>query len=285
MKNVNYLERRKIAVATTLLLAVVSCILLNPWVVVAEVIRIGGTGSGLGTMRLLASEFENKYPDISVKVLPSIGSSGAISAISKDALEIGLISRELKQDELKFGLRVTEFSRTPFVLVSERHVPVSNLSHEDLVKIYSGETKSWPNGERIRIILRPAADADTLIARGISLGMSAAIEKVLAREGMLMALTNQESMDLIEKTPGAIGFSSLAQLLSEGRTAKVLSYNGVFPNSNSFLKGTYPLSLKFALITRPDRSPAEQCFINFVQSPQGRSILEKSGCYPTMDKL
>jgi phosphate transport system substrate-binding protein len=285
MKNFNYLKTREIGVATTLLLAVVSCILLNPWMVVAEVIRIGGTGSGLGTMRLLATEFEKIYPDIRVKVLPSIGSYGAISAISKDALEIGLISRKLKQEELKIGLRVTEFSRTPFVLVAEKHVPVSNLSHEDLVKIYCGEMKSWPNGERIRIILRPAADTDNLVASGISPQMSAAIDKALSWEGMLMALTNQEAMDIIEKTPGAIGFSSLAQFLSEWRTAKVLSYNGVFPNSKSFLNGTYPLSLQFALITRPDRSPAVQRFINFVQSPQGRSILGKSGCYPTMDKL
>jgi phosphate transport system substrate-binding protein len=168
--------------------------------------------------------------------------------------------------------------------VAERKVPVSNLSHEDLVKIYKGEMNSWPNGERIRIVLRPAIDADNIIARGISSEMSAANDKALAREGMLMALTNQEAMEIIEKTPGAVGFSSLAQILAEARTAKILSYNGVFPSRRSLLNGTYSLSLNFAFVTKPDRSQEEQCFIDFVNSPGGRAILEKSGCIPIKDR-
>jgi len=268
-----------------LFLVAVAAVLLNTSAVDAEVLRVGGTGSGLGTVRILASAFEKKHPQIKVQVLPSIGSSGAINAVAQGALDIGLVSRQLKREELGFGLMVTNIYKTPFVLAAERKIPVSRLSHEHLVNIYKGEMKSWPNGERIRIVLRPAADADSIIARGISSKMSDAIDKALSREGMLMALTDQECIELIEKTPGAIGFSSLAQIMSEGRTAKILSYNGVFPSRRSLMKGTYPLFLKLAFVTKPDRSSAVRSFIDFVNSARGMEILETLGSIPVKDKL
>jgi phosphate transport system substrate-binding protein len=114
--------------------------------------------------------------------------------------------------------------------------------------------------------------------------MSAAMDAALSREGMLMALTNQEALDIIEKTPGSIGFSSLAQIKTENRSLKMLSYNGVRPNTKSHANGTYPLSLKFSLITKPERSPAVRHFIDFVRSHQGSMILEKSGNVPIGSK-
>jgi len=284
MNNINIFNFRAYVLTTVLLFIVAAGILLNSSAAVADVIRIGGTGSALGTARILASAFEKKYPDIRVKVLPSIGSSGAINAVSQGALEIGLISRQLKNWEVNLGLRVTDFSRTPFVLVAQRNVSVSSLRHEDLVKIYKGEENYWPDGERIRIVLRPAADADTIIARSISFEMSAAIDRALSREGMLIALTNQENMEIIEKTPGALGFSSLAHILTECRTPKILSYNGVFPSRKNLLNGTYPLSLKHSFVTKPHLSRSLQYFIDFVHSRRGMEILEKSGCIPIKGK-
>jgi len=267
-----------------LFLVAVAGVLLNTSAVDAEVLRIGGTGSGLGTVRILASAFEKKHPHLEVQVLPSIGSSGAINAIAQGALDIGLVSRPLKREELLFGLMVTNIYKTPFVLATERRTPAANLSHEDLARIYKGETKLWPNGERIRIVLRPAADADNVIARGISSKMSDAIDKALLREGMVVASTDQECIELIEMTPGAIGFSTLAQIMAEGRTAKILSYNGVFPSRRSLMNGTYPLSLELAFVTKPDRSFAVRSFIDFVHSPKGMEILETLGSIPFKDK-
>lgn len=246
----------------------------------AEVIRIGGTGSALGTVRLLSSAFSKKHPDSKVVVLPSIGSSGAIKAVSQGALDIGLISRELKPEELSLGLRVSSFARTPFVFAAGRSVPVSGLTHDDLQKILKGEVLKWPNGERIRFVLRPAADADTIIARSISSQISNALDIALAREGMLMALTNQEALDLMEQTPGSLGFSSLSQIMAENRSLKMLSYNGVSPATKNLAAGTYPLSLKISYITQPEVSPSVRHFIDFVLTKEGQMILKQTGNLP-----
>jgi len=258
----------------------VAAFLTNQPAAVAEVIRIGGTGSALGTISLLTTAFEKRHPGIKITILPSIGSSGAIKAVSLGALDIGLVSRELKPAELELGLLIASYARTPFVFVAGKNVPVSGLRHEELVKIFKGEIWKWPDGGRVRLVLRPAADADTIIVRDISSEMSVAMAGALSREGMLMALTNQEALDLMEKTPGSVGFSSLSQIKSENRSLKMLSYNGVSPSAKSLENGTYPLSLKLSLITKPERSPSVRRFIDFVRSPEGRIILTKTGNVP-----
>lgn len=259
------------------MLFAVSGFLQNPFAADAEVIRIGGTGSGLGMIRILSDAFEKKHPGMTVKVLPSIGSSGAIKAVSQGALDIGLISRPLRPEELKLGLRVVDYATTPFVLVVGKNVNIAGLNHKELVKIYRGEARTWPNGERVRVVLRPVADADTIVARGMSPEMSSAMDAALSREGMIMALTNQEALDILEKTPGSIGFATLAQIKAEHRSLKILSFNGVNPSAKKLTNGAYPLSLKLSFATKPESTAASRRFIDFVRSREGRMILEKSG--------
>ena len=75
-----------------------------------ETIRIGGTGTGLGTMALIASAFQKKHPGIKIRIMSSIGSSGAIKATAQGALDIGLNGRPLNEEETRLGLVVTEYA-------------------------------------------------------------------------------------------------------------------------------------------------------------------------------
>jgi phosphate transport system substrate-binding protein len=69
---------------------IVALSLTLPATVFAEgILKIGGSGSSLGTMKLLAQAFEKSPPGVKVKVLASLGSAGAIKAISKKAIDKG----------------------------------------------------------------------------------------------------------------------------------------------------------------------------------------------------
>jgi len=247
----------------------------------AEVIKVGGMGTALGSMRQIIAAFEKRYPGTAVRLMPSVGSSGAIKAVAEGALDIGLVGRPLKPEEQNPGLLVMEYARTPFVFAVNKSVKTPGLTSDDLVRIYRGEMQTWPNGERIRVVLRPFSDADTIFARTISPEMSAAIDDALAREGMIMAATNQECHDILDRTPGSLGFSSLTQILTEEHPLRPLTYNGTAPSVKAIAKGTYPLVKTLSLLTRAKQTPAVRRFVSFVLSAEGKAILERTGNLPS----
>jgi len=252
--------------------------LLHSTVLAEEVLKIGGTGTALGSMQLLAKAFEKSHPGMKVRViLPSLGTSGGIKAISKDIIGIALSTRLVKDDEQNLGLSSMEYAKTPFILATPKAVNISSLSSDEIVKIYRGETVAWPNGERIRLILRPATDTDTLLIKKISPEMSNAVDRALSRQGMLIAITDQDCADMIEKTPGGFSFSTLTQVLSEKRQLKIISFNGVTPSIKTLADGSYPLSKSLIMVTKKEPSSLVRKFIDFVRSKEGVEILEETG--------
>jgi phosphate transport system substrate-binding protein len=231
-------------------------------------------------MKVLAGAFEKSHPPIKVVVMPSLGSGGAIRAVSKGSLAVGLISRALTDEERHMSLSMTEYAKTPFVPVVQSNINITDVSTAELEKMYRGETQTWPNGERIRLVVRPQADADTTLMRKISPGMDRAIDIAWSRDGMLRATTDQDNTDMLEKTPGAFGFSTLTQMLTEKSRLKMLSLNGIRPSLSALAQGSYPLAKTLAMITVKDPSPPVRKFRDFVLSPEGRAILDKTGNIP-----
>jgi phosphate transport system substrate-binding protein len=243
----------------------------------AEVIKLGGVGSALGTMRLLSAAFERSHTGIKVVLLSSLGSTGGIKAAASGAIDIGLSGRPLNDEERGQGVIETEYAQSPFVFVTYKNNNVSGLNTGELIDIYKGKRQMWPDGSRIRLVLRPASDIDTKIVSKISPAMGQAVKIALSRPGMIMAITNQESDETVEKTPGAIGASTLTQIISEKRSLKILSFNGVDPSLKNLAQGSYPLVKRFFVVTKPAPPPSAQKFIDYIRSREGRKILEDNG--------
>jgi len=246
-------------------------------VLAGEEIKIGGAGSALGSMKLLAAGFEKKHPGVKVVVLPSLGSIGGIKAVSKGALDIGIIGRPLNDEELKLGLSVIEYSKTPIVFITKKNIIVSDISTQELIKIYKGDTQTWPDGERIRLILRQPAESNAIFVKRISPEMSKAMDIAMSRTWRVVALTDQETTDIIEKTPGAFGFCTLTQIISEKRDLKILSYNGQPPMIKNRVNESYTLFKSHAMVIKKEPSAIVKRFIDFTRSPEGERILRESG--------
>lgn len=243
-----------------------------------EVLKIGGTGSALGTMKILSDQFNKLYPGVRVMVLPSLGSSGALKALSKGAIDIGLCGRPLREGELKLNLSLIEYAVTPFVFVVNKEVNISGITTGEVVKKYTCEDSVWPDGERIRVILRPVKESDTIILREISYEMNEAVLLSHSLPGMQIAITDQDNADRIETIPGAFGALTLTQILAEERSGiKILSFNNVIPKPGNILNGTYPLKKHFSMVTHKNCSESVSEFINFMKSAKGREILRNNG--------
>lgn len=264
--------------------AVVLCLLLTSICLYAGdlkgTIKIGGTGTALGSFKELGEAFKKIHPDVNIVILPSLGSGGGIKAVNEGALDIGLSSRPLKDTEQQLGAAAVEYARTPFVFVTAQKTGRINFTLQDIAGIFSGETKKWPDGTGIRLVLRPESDMDTVLQKGMSPEMDKAITKALSQEGMIVAFTDQESADAVEKVQGAIGTSTLAQIISEKRPLNPITLNGVVPDMKNLANGSYKYYKTLYIVTGPKSGPVSRDFIEFINSGKGREILKMTGHLP-----
>ncbi len=269
-------RRRKTssALAAAVVLALVAP---GPRSAVAATIRVSGTGGAIATIRILAEEFRRIHPDTRVVVMPSIGSGGAIKAVLDGTLDVGVTSRPANGAECARGCVARLYARTPFVFGVNRDVTETRVSLADVADIYAGKKDRWDNGTRLRVVVRPAGESDVAMLKAMSPEMNAAVEWAQRREGMIVALTDQDSADAIEKIPGAFGALTLSLVVSEKREIRVLALDGIVPSVRTLRDGSYPYAKTFYLVTKRRTPAAVRQFVNFVQSPAVKAILSKNG--------
>jgi len=259
------------------LLLMALCVLGPVASVRADEIKLGGTGAALATMQLLAGAYARVHPETRITVLRSLGSGGGIKAVLSGNIQMAVSARELTQDEIRQGAQSVEYGHTPLVFATSSTNKASALTPRELADIYTGKIGQWPDGQKIRLVLRPVGDTDTDMVKSLSAEMRAAHTAAEQRKGLPFAVSDQAAADSIEKIPGALGVSTLAQILSEKRALKALPYNGAEPSVKNVANGSYPLYKRLYLVTSPHSPPAAKRFIAFVQSPAGRGILLRTG--------
>lgn len=156
---------------------------------------------------------------------------------------------------------------------------VGSLSVEQVARLFAGEITNWRelggNDQPIELHARDdqSGTYDTFK------------ELVLAGQGKVLAATARryESNDALSQTvssrPGAIGFVGLASV----GTSKALSITDggsqpMPPSTALVATEDYPLSRRLFLYANPtSQSQWTLDFLNFVHSPDGQAIVEKSG--------
>ena len=250
---------------------------LWPASAMSEEIKIGGTGNALGTVQMLAHEFSRKFPDTRVTVLSSLGSRGAIKAVPKGAMNIGVVSRPLTDEESASGLQAVEYARTPTVLAVSAKSGISSITREQIADIYAGRLTRWRDGTAIRPVLRQPGDDNTVQLRMLSPAIAAAVDRAATLPGLAFATTDQEAADMIESIPGAVGVTTIALLRSEKRDLIPLRLDGIEPNEKNCISGVYPIMKRFFFITDKTPTPGSRKFLQYVNSPEGRDVLMRTG--------
>lgn len=254
-----------------------SCLTLAAPSAAADELRIGGTGNALGAMRLIAAEFSRAQPRHKVEVLVSIGSSGGIRAVPKGAIQIGLSSRLPRADEGAEKLTTIEYARTSTVFTVREASPVRTITRREVADIYAGRTTAWPDGERIRLVMRQPGDDNTQQIAGLDTAIAEALKLAEKRPGLSFASNDQEAADKLESVQGSFGTSTVGLIRAEGRRLRALALDGIEPTPQNVQAGRYPLIKRLYLILPAEPTPAAREFVAFVQSPAGRGILERTG--------
>lgn len=246
-----------------------------------ETLTVGGTGSAMPLVGQFAQAYGSLEPNVKVRVVdPPLGSNGAIRAVLAGAVDLAVLGKPLTDAEKAQGCQDWELGRTPFLVVTERKLPLPGFTVEQLAAIYSGKMTTWSDGSPIRLVVRNLFESDTLILRKMSPDMDRAVDVALARPGMLVAANDLENIDLLERTPDSLGTSNLALVQAQNRKLNALPIDGKEPTLAALRQGTYPYSKSIYLARGPRLSPVAQGFLEFILSASGKEILDRAGYVP-----
>lgn len=244
---------------------------------IAETVRIGGTGAALGTMQLIGDAFQKAHPEHTIKILPSLGTSGGLKALQGGALDLAVSARDVNAEEKAAGLSAYKYGTTAFIFVSQAKTPVQPLTTESIAALYSGKQASWSNGTPVRLVLRPKGDSDNKQLIKFSPEIEAAVMTAHSKSGMTLAVTDSDSADQVDKLPGAFATSTLALVLSENRNFNILPLDGIKPTTQTLADGTYPHTKDIYAVSDANASAGAKQFLHFLRLPQGVEILKKTG--------
>ena len=121
-------------------------------------------------------------------------------------------------------------------VVVDKGNPTSDVSSSDLTKLLQNNTKSWPTGKKVVVVLRdlPSADTELALRRLLNLSSSEVKDFMTAHKGSIVTANSDESLlKIVETTPGAVG---LVDVYSITNRVNVLRVDGKLP-----LEQGYPL--------------------------------------------
>ena len=93
-------------------------------------------------MEKLAEAYQAANKDVTVEVQQSDSTTGITSA-SDGLCDIGMASRDLKDEEKSSGLTATVIATDGIAVIVNKENPITELTSEDVLNIYTGVTTDW----------------------------------------------------------------------------------------------------------------------------------------------
>ena len=271
-----------IAMACILMLSLAAC--GSDETTSAQTDKLSGTVSTDGSTSMekviggLGEMFMERNSGITFTYNPT-GSGSGIKAVQEGRCDIGLASRNLKDEEAASGLTETVLAYDGIAVIVNPENPVSDLDVETIAKIYTGEITNWSQ----------VGGADTeivLIGREAGSGTRDGFESITGTEDTCryrQELTSTgDVITAVSQNPGAIGYASVASVKD---TVKTLTIGGVAPSNETILDGTYVIQRPFVLVTKADAelSTAAKAFFGYALSKDAHELIIAAGVVPASD--
>ena len=204
------------------------------------------------------------------------GSGSGITAVLEGRCDIGLSSRSLKDSEKESGLTETVLALDGIAIIVNPESTVSDLSLEDIAKIYTGQITNWAD-------VGGADGQIVVIGREAGSGTRDGFESITGTKDSCVyrqELTSTgDVITTVAGNPNAIGYASLASVKD---TVKALTVGGVAPTEDTVKDGSYVVQRPFVLVTKADTklSKTAQEFFDFATSAEASSIISAAGAVP-----
>ena len=240
----------------------------------SNTVSTDGSTSMEKVIGFLSEAYMEEHGDIKVTYNPT-GSSSGIQAAAEGRCDIGLASRDLKEEETA-DLQGTVVAIDGIGIIVHPDNPVTDLTIEQIGDIYKGKITNW----------KEVGGSDTpivCIGREAASGTRDGFEEVTGTKDNCkysQELTSTgDVVQTVSGNPNAIGYASVA---SVNDTVKTVSVEGILPTIENIQSGDYKVQRNFVLVTRKDTplSEAAQEFFDYATSSQADSLITDAGAVP-----
>ena len=254
---------------------------------------------GSDTLVNLAQAWAEEYQKVNPKVAIAVsggGSGTGIAALENGTVDIANASREIKPEEAAAAKKNTGKDPVEHTVAFDalavyvhKDNPVASLSKEQIACIY-GEKGTCSKWTDIGVEVPGCAGQEIVrVSRQNNSGTYAFFREWSLGDGQDYKLGSHDMqgskdvVDLVTKTPCAIGYSGLGYKTDQVKTACITVKEGtpcVEPTIQAALDGSYPIARGLYMYTLGEATGAVKEYLDWVRSDAGQALVEKAGYAP-----
>ena len=237
----------------------------------SDIVSISGSTSVGPVIEAEAEGFKSKVPEVNIEI-NQIGSSAGIKNAIDGVSQIGMASRDLKDEEKQAGLKEVEIAYDGIALITHKNNPVKDLTLEQIKDIYTGKIKNWKElgGNDAPIVV---------VSREDGSGTRDAFQEIVGFTAEELTVDSQISdgsgniKSLVEGNENAIGYISFSYI---DDSVSALKVDGAEATPENVLNKSYKVSRPFLLVYKEESitEPGKE-FIDFILSEEGQDIVSK----------
>ncbi len=237
-------------------------------------VALGGSTSVESVVLSAMEVFMAQNPGVTITYDPTGSSSGVKGALDA-SLDIGLASRDVKDEEEQEGATGTVFAIDGIAIIVNPDNAVADLALADITAIADGTITNWSEVG--------GADAEiVLIGREAGSGTRDGFESIVGVEECVYQEEINSTGGVIasvSSNPNAIGYASLSAVDDK---VKAVTVDGVQASEATVQDGTYAVqrNFNFVTLTNAPLSEAAQAFYDYVLSADAAELIKNAGAVP-----
>jgi phosphate transport system substrate-binding protein len=259
-------------------------------------IRIGGSTTLLPIVASAASNFMERYGtwdkvDASLPADPVVifvtggGSSFGVKSSMNGTVDVGMVSRELKDKEIeklgthrkflvgKDAVTIATNSKNPLAK------PGTALSSTEVARIFSGEIARYRDlkgslpGREIVLLVRDSGAGSTELLQDVVMG-----DRQISKRAVQLP-SQGALLQRLQANDSAIAYISSGLVARPDSGLQGIVLDGVAPSNENVINGRYKLARPLYLVIKGEPNRFVQSFVNYLLT-DGQKLVEAQGYVP-----
>jgi len=258
------------------------------------VIQNTGSDTMVNLAQAWAEEYAEVEPSVSVEVSGG-GTGTGVAALINGTVDIANCSRRVEPQEIEQAKKNTGKEPREYTVGYDalavyvyKGNPLEEITLGQLAEIYGegGKTTKW---SQLGVAMPAGGDEIIRVSRQSNSGTYYYFREVILGKGRDFKLGSRDMhgskdvVELVSKTPGAIGYSGMGYATPEVKTLRLARKAGdksFAPTVENTLSHTYPIARPLFMYTLGEPGGAVKKYLDWIHSPAGQKIVTQSGYVP-----